>query len=153
VYTTSTPSTLSRRELAMLRAVAAGRAETICSCEPDLFVDGLACCDQTAAHHLAHAGLVRASTLAELGQRVPAELTGPGRAVLATLANADWPTIHARTVTLDPPGRAGAPSMVWGSEITERDADTPRTPQGRHPGKQPASTEVTALRNRTTVPD
>lgn len=73
---------LSRRELAMLRAVAAGRAEITASCEPDLFIDRLPCCDQSASRHLAHTGLIRATTPAELGQRVPAELTDPGRALL-----------------------------------------------------------------------
>jgi hypothetical protein len=78
---------LSRRELAMLHAIAAGRGEITGSGEPDLFIDGLACCDQSAAHHLAHAGLVHATRPAEVGQRVPAELTTAGHAVLATLAN------------------------------------------------------------------
>jgi hypothetical protein len=92
---------LSWREFAMLRAIAAGRADITCSCEPDLFIDGLACCDQSAAHHLARAGLVRATSPAEVGQRVPAELTNPGCAVLATLASADWPPNQARTVGID----------------------------------------------------
>ncbi|MFB9614701.1 hypothetical protein [Kutzneria kofuensis] len=72
----------------MLHAIAAGRAETTTSCEPDLFIDGLACCDQSAAHHLAHAGLVRAAGPAQEGQRVPAELTAPGHVVLAALMSA-----------------------------------------------------------------
>jgi hypothetical protein len=76
---------LSRREFAMLRAIAAGRGEITGSCEPDLFIDGLACSDQSAAHHLAHAGLVHATRPAEVGQRVPAELTTSGHAVLGTL--------------------------------------------------------------------
>ena len=33
------------RGIAMLRAVAAGRAKVTRSAEPDLFVDGLPCCD------------------------------------------------------------------------------------------------------------
>jgi hypothetical protein len=78
---------LSRREFAMLQAIAADRGEITGSCEPDLFIDGLACCDQSAAHHLAHTGLVHATRPAEVGQRVPAELTTPGHAVLATLTN------------------------------------------------------------------
>ncbi|WP_116176902.1 hypothetical protein [Kutzneria buriramensis] len=78
---------ISRRELAMLHAVAAGRAETTGSREPDLFIDGLACCDQSAARHLAHAGLVRATGPATAAQRVPAELTTPGRVLIATLAS------------------------------------------------------------------
>ena len=82
-------TSLSRRELAMLHAIADGRAEITDSCEPDLFVDGLACCDQSATRHLAHAGLVRATGPAKGGQRVPAELTTPGRVVLAALASTD----------------------------------------------------------------
>jgi hypothetical protein len=70
----------------MLCAIAARRAEITCSCEPDLFVDGLACCDQSASRHLAHAGLIRAATRAEVGQRVPAELTDAGHALLASTA-------------------------------------------------------------------
>lgn len=75
-------SGLSGRELAMLRAVSDGRAEVTCSCAPDLFIDGLGCCDQFSAHRLARAGLVRAVTAAPIGQRVRAELTAAGRAVL-----------------------------------------------------------------------
>jgi hypothetical protein len=78
---------LSRREFAMLEAIAAGRGEITGSSEPDLFIDGLACCDQSAAHHLAHENLVHATSPAEAGQRVPAELTTLGHAVLAMLAN------------------------------------------------------------------
>lgn len=92
---------LSRREFALLRAVAAGRGEITGGREPDLFIDGLACCDQSAAHHLAHAGLVRATSSVEVGQRVSAELTGLGRAVLATLASAEWPSGQARMVDLE----------------------------------------------------
>lgn len=69
----------------MLRAVAAGRAELTHSCEPDLFVDGLACCDQYTAHLLTRAGLVRPAQSGGgwlPGQRVPAELTPAGRAVI-----------------------------------------------------------------------
>lgn len=49
---------LNRRELAMLRAIADGRAEITCSREPDLFIDGLACCDQFLVHRLARRGLI-----------------------------------------------------------------------------------------------
>src|SRR5690606_22949569 len=37
---------LNHRERATLRAVARGGAEITLSAEPDLFIDGLACCDQ-----------------------------------------------------------------------------------------------------------
>ncbi|OXM69966.1 hypothetical protein [Amycolatopsis vastitatis] len=82
----STPSNaLSRRAIAMLKAVAEGRAELRCSCEPDLRVDGLSCCDQTTAHDLAHAGLVRATRLVAPGQWAPAELTDAGHRALGAL--------------------------------------------------------------------
>lgn len=71
------------RAVAMLRAVSDGRAELICSCEPDLVIDGLGCCDQYTAHLLSRAGLIRPVVQGTFGQRVPAELTGAGRAVLA----------------------------------------------------------------------
>ncbi|HKS49940.1 MAG TPA: hypothetical protein VJT49_33495 [Amycolatopsis sp.] len=70
---------LSHRARAMLRAVAAGRAVMSGSCEPDLFIDGFACCDQVIAHELAHQGYIRPS---HPGDRVPAELTEAGRAAL-----------------------------------------------------------------------
>lgn len=73
---------LSHRVLAMLRAVAAGRGELTRSCEPDLRIDGLPCCDQVAAHELVHAGLVRACTSDRRGAWVAAELTVLGREAL-----------------------------------------------------------------------
>lgn len=73
----------THRARAMLRAVAAGRAHVSCSCEPDLYVDGLPCCDQFTAHTLATAGLIRELRPGSPGQRVPAELTATGRAALA----------------------------------------------------------------------
>ncbi|MEU4247634.1 hypothetical protein AB0F15_09505 [Amycolatopsis sp. NPDC026612] len=77
---------LTHRAMAMLRAVAAGRAQMSCSCEPDLFVDGFACCDQMTAHALAHGGYLRPAVDGTTG-RVAAELTEAGRTALAiTLA-------------------------------------------------------------------
>ncbi|WP_410592001.1 hypothetical protein [Amycolatopsis sp. lyj-23] len=73
---------LTHRAMAMLKAVAAGRAQMSCSCEPDLFVDGFACCDQITAHALAHGGYLRPAVEGSTG-RVPAELTEAGRAALA----------------------------------------------------------------------
>ncbi|MET8994060.1 hypothetical protein [Amycolatopsis sp. NPDC004169] len=80
---------LNRRAMAMLRAVGAGRAELTCSCEPDLRVDGLPCCDQATAHQLARAGLIRPSRVVAVGQWTRAELTDEGlRALGGTLAAA-----------------------------------------------------------------
>ncbi|QFZ19248.1 hypothetical protein [Saccharothrix syringae] len=74
---------LNHRALAMLRAVAAGRAEVTTSRQPDLRVDGLLCCDQAAARELARAGLLRPAERDAPGSWVPAELTPAGRAALA----------------------------------------------------------------------
>lgn len=70
--------TLSCRDFALLRAVASGRAVLTSSCEPDLFIDGLAACDQSAVHKLVHLGLVAPSRLAPAGEKVPARLTKLG---------------------------------------------------------------------------
>jgi hypothetical protein len=79
---TTVSTDFTHRHLALLRAVDAGRCELTCSCEPDLFIDGRTCCDQTAAHLLAREGLIRHATQGPIGQRVPAQLTDAGRAVL-----------------------------------------------------------------------
>jgi hypothetical protein len=79
---TTQPPVANHRVLAMLRAVAAGRAQLTCSAEPDLFVDGVPCCDQFTAHGLAHEGLVRAGQPGKPGQRVPAVLTRAGCALV-----------------------------------------------------------------------
>lgn len=92
---------LSRREFALLRAIAARRGEITGGHEPDLFIDGLACCDQSAAHHLAHADLVHAASPVAVGQRASTELTTVGRVALATLAGGEWPSDEARIVDLD----------------------------------------------------
>jgi hypothetical protein len=80
--TTTRSLELTGRARAMLRAVAAGRAEFTGGSEPDLYVDGLPCCDQTATHELVHAGLLRLGAPAAFGQRVCAELTDAGKAAL-----------------------------------------------------------------------
>ncbi|GAB3494734.1 hypothetical protein [Amycolatopsis cihanbeyliensis] len=73
---------LNHRERATLRAVAGGRAEISRSCEPDLFIDGLACCDQATAHKLARLGLLAPAREGSHGELVPAVLTPTGRAAL-----------------------------------------------------------------------
>ena len=78
---------LTHRAMAMLKAVADGRAQMSCSCEPDLFIDGFACCDQMTAHALARGGYLRPAVENATG-RVPAELTEAGRAALAVSAAA-----------------------------------------------------------------
>lgn len=78
-----TGTDLNHRERATLHAVAQGPAEITCSCEPDLFLDGLACCDQPTAHRLARAGLIAPAYAGKPGQRVPAVLTEAGHRALA----------------------------------------------------------------------
>jgi hypothetical protein len=84
----TTTSTLSGRDRAILRAVAAGGAELQLGTEPDLFFDGRSCCDQSAVHQLVRAGLIAAATLGLVGQRVAATLTSAGREALGTAAYA-----------------------------------------------------------------
>lgn len=76
---------LNHRERATLNAVATGRAEMTCSSEPDLFFDGLACCDQTTAHRLANLGFIAPARPGLPYERVPALLTEAGRARLGIL--------------------------------------------------------------------
>jgi hypothetical protein len=76
-------NTLSGRDRAILRAVAAGRAELRLGTEPDLFLDGRSCCDQSAAHQLVRVGLISSAAAPELvGQRVTADLTPAGQQAL-----------------------------------------------------------------------
>lgn len=77
------PETLNHRERATLRAVALGKAEMTCSSEPDLFIDGLACCDQFTARRLAHLDFVAPAQHGVPGERVRAVLTDSGRAALS----------------------------------------------------------------------
>lgn len=79
----SNPVELTGRHRALLRAVAAGRCELTASREPDLFVDGLCCCDQMSARQLVHSHLVEAATDGSAGPRVTALLTSDGEALLA----------------------------------------------------------------------
>ncbi|WP_238607355.1 hypothetical protein [Amycolatopsis sp. Poz14] len=79
---------LTHRAMAMLKAVAQQRAEMSTSCEPDLFVDGFACCDQMTAHALAKGGYVRPGTGVTAAGRVPAELTEAGAVALSVTAAA-----------------------------------------------------------------
>jgi hypothetical protein len=74
--------TLSSRDRAILRAVAAGRAEMTVSSEPDLIIDSLNCCDQHAAHCLSRAGLICTAAVGAPGARVRAALTEAGATLL-----------------------------------------------------------------------
>jgi hypothetical protein len=74
----STGIRLSGRDRAILRAVTTGTAELTGGAEPDLLLDGRYCCDQSAAHRLARAGLIAPSTGCRVGQRVAAVVTAAG---------------------------------------------------------------------------
>lgn len=84
---TGTRNELTNRARSFLRAVAAGRGQLACSCEPDLFIDDMSCGDQFTAHALTHLGLIRPARPAPIGQRVPAVLTPAG-----------WSALHPESV-------------------------------------------------------
>jgi hypothetical protein len=77
-----TQAELNYRERATLRAVARGGAEITVSVEPDLFIDGLSCCDQGTVHLLVRRGFIAAVQQGRPGQRVPATITDAGQAAL-----------------------------------------------------------------------
>ena len=81
-------STLSGRDRAILRAVAAGGAQLELGAEAVLFFDGRSCCDQIAAHRLVRAGLIDAAALGLVGHRVVAVLTPAGYQALDAYARA-----------------------------------------------------------------
>jgi hypothetical protein len=70
---------LSLRDRAILRAVARGPAELVWGSEPDLYIDGRFCCDQSAAHRLVRAGLIAPAAEGAVGERLPAVITTAGR--------------------------------------------------------------------------
>ncbi|GAA0944839.1 hypothetical protein [Pseudonocardia zijingensis] len=70
--------TLTGRDRALLRAVAAGRCDIAPAGTPDLRVDGRWFCDQPRAHALIAAGLLARAA----GASARALLTGAGRAAL-----------------------------------------------------------------------
>lgn len=74
--------TVSGRDRAVLRAVAAGRCELGAGCEPVLLVDGLGCADSSIGYHLIEAGLIEPPTPG----RARAVLTAAGRAAVELVA-------------------------------------------------------------------
>ena len=70
---------LSGRDRAILRAVARGHAELVWGSEPDLYIDGRFCCDQSAAHRLVRVGLIAPAVEGAVGERLPAVVTTAGR--------------------------------------------------------------------------
>jgi hypothetical protein len=94
------PMILSRRDWALLRAVADGRCDLIITAVvPDLRVDGRWFCDQPRAHALLTAGLVARASTEPGNAPMPALLTATGRAALEQ-------SLHAGTATGDTVGRA-----------------------------------------------
>ena len=72
------PTSLSYRDRAVLRAVAAGRCTGSGDCGHTLCIDGLWCADQLAGARLTGAGLITVPS----SHPGPAKLTATGRAVL-----------------------------------------------------------------------
>jgi hypothetical protein len=92
---------LSCRDRAILRAVAKGGAELVAGAEPDLFLDGRSCADQSAAHRLARAGLIATTGTGAPGSRVAARLTAVGYDALGSGTNVVViPTTSARAYSL-----------------------------------------------------
>jgi hypothetical protein len=76
--TTPTPTSLSHRDRAILRAVAAGRCEFTADACGSLTIDGICCCDQFVGLRLARAGLITAAG----SHSGPAQLTESGQALI-----------------------------------------------------------------------
>jgi hypothetical protein len=76
-----TAGVLSRRDVALLTAVAQDRCEIVHGSLPVLFVDGRLSCDASAARRLIAAGLLQRPGLGT--GRWPARLTEAGQAELA----------------------------------------------------------------------
>jgi hypothetical protein len=75
--TTTTAAALSKRDIAVLRAVAAGRCQISETFGGNLVIDGLWFTDQFAGPRLTEAGLISPDS-----RGGPARLTGSGRALL-----------------------------------------------------------------------
>jgi hypothetical protein len=76
--TTTPQATLSHRDRAVLRAVAAGRCQLAGDIGVQLTIDGVCCCDQSVGARLSQAGLIATD-----GSRPGlARLTQSGRAML-----------------------------------------------------------------------
>jgi hypothetical protein len=78
IMTTMTPSELSHRDRAVLRAVAAGRCVVSGDVGMSLLIDGRYCSDQFAGVRLSGAGLIAAS----VSRPGPAKITLSGRTLL-----------------------------------------------------------------------
>lgn len=97
--------TLTFRDTAILRAVAAGSASITGGAMPTLFIDGRCCCDQLAAARLATAGLISSAHPITSGCRAPAHLTASGRMALgeATTTTAAYAPVGSTPPPTPPP--------------------------------------------------
>ena len=104
--TTLLAGPLCARHVAMLRAVAAGRAEVTWSRVPDLYVDGRCCTDHAASALLVRAGLITAGDPPRTcsDRRAAARLTDAGRVLLAAAP----PTSRPGGMSLDSLRRVGS---------------------------------------------
>jgi hypothetical protein len=80
--TSAGTATLSGRDRALLRAVAAGRCTLGSGWQPVLLIDGLACTDSDAGHRLVAAGLINPPDPDR--SLVPARITSLGWRALAS---------------------------------------------------------------------
>lgn len=72
---------LTRRERAVLLAIAAGRCQISAGAGASLVIDGLACCDQLVGPRLIRAGLIE--PVGRGAKPAVAELTATGKAALS----------------------------------------------------------------------
>jgi hypothetical protein len=86
-----TAGVLTRRDVALLAAVAQERCEIVHGSLPVLFVDGRLSCDASAARRLIGAGLLKRPGLGS--GRWPARLTDAGQAALAGQASTARPRL------------------------------------------------------------
>jgi hypothetical protein len=77
-------TTVSGRDRALMRAIAAGRCQLGAGVEPVLLIDGIVCADSSAGYRLVAAGLIAPPDAS--GPLGPAVLTSAGHAALASTA-------------------------------------------------------------------
>ncbi len=107
------PVILSRRDRALLHAIADGRCDLIITAVvPGLRVDGRWFCDQPRAHALLAAGLVARASTEPGNTPTPALLTATGRAELEQGLHAgstDTGDTVSRASVMTPSRRSGTP--------------------------------------------
>ena len=81
-------ATLSCRTARSCARSQGGAPSCVAGAEPDLFLDGRCCADQSAAHRLARAGLIATAVPGAPGKSRPARLTAVG---VDALGATRWP--------------------------------------------------------------